>query len=79
MQKSSFSRDILMVLMKSRIGPLPKPCGKCAWLCLECGQVWDCFEEGGCRGDRLCICPSCWKNMGGPLLCDWGVVRLGLT
>ena len=42
-----------MVLLKSRIGPLPKPCGKCAWFCLECGRVWDCFEEGGCRGDRL--------------------------
>ena len=52
-----------MVLLKSRIAPLPKPCGKCAWFCLECGQTWDCFEEGGCRGDRLCICPTCWKAL----------------
>ena len=52
-----------MVLLKSRIGPLPKPCGKCGWLCLECGLSWDCYEEGGCRGDRLCICPTCWREI----------------
>ena len=49
-----------MMLLKSRIAPLPKPCGKCGWFCLECGRVWDCFEEGGCRGDRLIVCPKCW-------------------
>ena len=52
-----------MVLLKSRIAPLPKPCGKCAWFCLECGLSWDCFEEGGCRGDRLIVCPACWKAL----------------
>ena len=51
-----------MVLLKSRIAPLPKPCGKCGWFCLKCGQTWDCFEEGGCRGDRLIVCPACWKD-----------------
>ena len=53
-----------MVLLKSRIAPLPKPCGKCAWICLECGRVsWDCYAEGACRGDRLIICPTCWKEL----------------
>ena len=60
---SCFSRGGLMLLLKSRIGPLPKPCGKCGWFCLQCGRTWDCFEEGGCRGDRLIVCPACWKAL----------------
>ena len=34
------------MVLKSRIGPLPKPCGKCAWFCLECGLSWELFRGG---------------------------------